>query len=128
MSALVVALMLALQQGQITTFEEIPAPERAALVAEFSGSFSAEQQAVLATLYFDVTGHEAEIAAFNAGSPRFQVAPLLLANGTPVIPVSIITWAQPGEGFSPLYDLLLTLPVLIVSPEDWPVSEEGYGG
>lgn len=123
MSALVSQLLSALAAGTVEKFRDLPEGQIDALREEFLGTFAAEQGAVLKSLVLSVAGHEAEVYALNAASPLHKLGVVRLADGTPVLPVSLLTWTRPGEGFAPAYDFLLSLKVRQVTADDWPEGE-----
>ncbi len=74
----------------------------------------------MAGLVLVCTGRDPEIAAFNAASPLHKLHPASLADGTMVLPVSLLTWAGKGQGYFGAWDLLLSLPVRRITMADWP--------
>lgn len=124
MSGLVDELMAALQAGQVEKFADLSPEQIAALTAEFARRpFTPEDDALFAGLVLVTTGRESEVAAFNAGSPVHKLAPAMLTDGAAVLPVSLLTWAGPGQGYAGAWDLLLSLPVRQVTATDWPRVE-----
>ncbi|MBN8708993.1 MAG: hypothetical protein BGO12_05960 [Verrucomicrobia bacterium 61-8] len=125
MSDLVSQLMASLAAGVVTKFADLPPEQIEALTAEFSrGTFTNEQRSVMAGLVSVATGKDVQLDEFNASSPVHKINPVALADGTPVLPVSLLTWAGRGQGFSGARDLLLSMPVRQVTAADWPTSEE----
>lgn len=124
MSELVSQLLAALAAGTVTKFSDISAEQIEALTAEFGrGPFSDEHRAVMAGLVLVASAKESEITAFNASSPIHKINPAVLGDGTPVLPVSLLTWAGRGQGFSGAWDMLLSMPVRRITAADWPVTE-----
>ena len=123
MSDLITQLLAALASGAIEKFGDLMEAEIEALREEFRGTFSAEQAALLRSLVLVVAGREAEVAALNAASPLHKLGVVTLTDGTPVLPVSLLTWTRPGEGFAPAYEFLLSLSVRQVTPNDWPTGD-----
>lgn len=125
MSELASMLLEDLAAGTLRRFGELSPGQIEGLEREFSrGPFSDEQRSVLAGLVLDATGREGEIAAFNAASGIHKLVPARLNDGTPVLPVSLLTWAGAGQGFCGAWELLLSMPVCRVTTADWPATVE----
>jgi len=123
MSDLVSQLLTALATGEVTRFGDLPPEQIRELAAEFSaGPFGEEQRAVMSGLVLVAADAAEAISAFNASSPVHKISPALLADGSPVLPVSLLTWAGRGQGFEGAWELLLSLPVRNVTSADWPAA------
>ncbi len=123
MSGLVEQLLADLAAGRLRKFGDLTPGEIEELTAEFGrGAFTDDQIEVMGGLVLVADGKEAEIEAFNASSPAHKMQPALLADATPVLPVSLLTWAGRGQGFFGAWDIILSMPVRRVTTADWPVT------
>ena len=125
MSGLVSELLEALAAGTVVSLSELSPNQIVALTGEFGREpFSEEQFSVMSGLVLVALGREEEIAAFNAASPLNKIHPALLADGTPVLPVSLLTWAGKGQGFFGAWELFLSMPVRRITAADWPIATD----